>query len=109
MATKKQTRTGDRSRRVMTTLTARFRPHEQFHADVEVPGLTPKQVGSALAMLAKKGLVQHGALRGYYCLPNGVVQDSEVVVIDNLLAAMAAAEPILRKHKKVIALMQEFR
>jgi len=95
----------------MSTLTAQFRPYEQFHIDsVKVDGLSTGQVGSALALLAKKGMVQHGALRGYYCLPNGgQVEDSEIIVIDNLLTAMAAAEPVLRKHKKVIALLREVR
>ena len=103
MATKKQPRTGNPSKLVMGAATSRFRPHEQFHCDnLTVEGLTPKQVGSALALLAKKGMVEHGALRGYYALPNGTKRVNPAQAIYDLLDFMAKAEATLKRAAKIL-------
>lgn len=103
MATKKTPRTGNRSKLVLEAVRQIYKPYEQFHCtSFTVPDLTSKQIGSALAMLAKKGMVEHGALRGYYCLPNGEKAPNPAQAIYDLLEFMAKAEPILKRAAKIM-------
>lgn len=107
MATKQKKRTAPQkgiTKAIYEYIKSRYRPYEQFHnGSFEIGGVTPIQVSNALSYLKSKGLLEHGALKGYYCLPNGGAAgaDPEKVVIDRLLDAMAAAEPILKKWSKV--------
>jgi len=88
---------------VMDTIHTKFRPYEQFHCDnLEIDGLTQKQVGSALSLLCKKGMVVHGALKGYYSLPAGSVTVNPAQTIYDLLEYMAKAEPHLRRAAKIL-------
>jgi hypothetical protein len=106
VAPKKKARTGNRSKMVMDAAIARFKPFEQFHCDnLKVDGLDQRQIGSALSMLAKKGMVEHGALRGYYSLPNGAKKSQPVnpaQAIYDLLDFMAKAEPALKRAAKIL-------
>jgi hypothetical protein len=82
---------------------------ELFTADsFDVDDLDRKQIQNGLCFLASKGLIVRGAIKGAYQLPRGSKPrlDDEVVIIDNLLAAMAAAEPILKKYKSAFTIFR---
>jgi hypothetical protein len=72
---------------------------------------TRMAVSNALTYLATLKLLEPGELRGTYRTPRLNVEqpDDEAIVIDNLLAAMAAAEPVLRKYKPLIDLARKLR
>lgn len=104
MSTKKVERTSGRSKLVLEAVLKIFKPGEQFHStSFEVPGLKPEQVGSSLCLLAKKGLVEHGPLKGYYRLPNGATASvNPAQTIYDLLEYMAKAEPHMRRAAKIL-------
>lgn len=82
---------------------ATFKPGDLFTADsFEVDDRSREQISHTLSTMKSKGLLVGGPIKGQYTLPNGPhAGDPETVVIDNLLDAMAAAEPILRKWKRI--------
>lgn len=111
-------RAGDRTKRVYAAI-QHLVTDEDFTADsLEVAGLSKSQVTNALGVLARKGVLVKSKVRGYYCKaeyanyelkqPVATPLDAEVVVIDNLLTAMAAAEPVLKKYKGFIVAIREF-
>lgn len=78
----------------------------------EVPNATEKSVVSALSYLKGEGVLAAGELKGLYIKPNGKAHstaDMETVVIDNLLDAMAAAEPVLKRCKKLLVALEAIR
>jgi hypothetical protein len=67
-------------------------------------------ISNGLNYLAKeKDLLSHGPIRGTWILHGeaAIHKDPETVVIDNLLTAMAQAEPVLKKLKKIQALLKD--
>lgn len=60
---------------------------------------------NTLSHLARKGFLKNGPIKGTYMLSDAQqsTTDVEVVVIDRLLDAMAAAEPVLRRWKRIQA------
>lgn len=70
---------------------------------------TRQTASSSLAYLHTQGLLLNGGLSGHYSLAafgaNEKAKHDPVAVIDSLLAAMAAAEPLLHEAKEVLAFM----
>jgi hypothetical protein len=68
----------------------------------EVPDVNKPAISGAFNYLVKQGLVVPGPVRGSWQLVQGEGQESpDTVVIDQLLDAMAKAEPILRKWRRI--------
>lgn len=69
----------------------------------EIPGATYDSLRSALSYLHQKGILDNSAISGLYVVPHADDRqaDPDTIVIDNLLDAMAKAEPILRRWKRV--------
>lgn len=76
-----------------------------------IPRATEQSIVSGLSYLKGRGVLNATNVRGVYSKPNGRVPeaDMELVVIDNLLAAMAAAEPVLKECKKIITMIRAFK
>jgi len=75
-----------------------------FTADnFKIPNASRKQVSATLCRLVTKKLLVNGPIKGQYRIARSGKQDvsPEEVVIENLLNAMAAAEPVLRKWSRV--------
>jgi len=108
MATKKSPRTSGRSKRVLEAVRQIYKPYEQFHcSSFTVPDLTFKQVSSALSLLANKGVLEHGPLKGYYSLPAGTASVNPAQTIYDLLDYMAKAEPHLRRAARILKAVEE--
>jgi len=82
----------------------------------EIPNATEQSLISTLSYLRAKGMLYKSEVQGLYHRSNGTKHepqpqppDMELVVIDNLLAAMAAAEPVLKECKKVITMIRSFK
>ena len=65
-------------------------------------------ITKSLWQLAREGVLEkrHG---GFYCLPHSKsvsASDTEKVVIDNLLDAMAKAEPVLHRCKRLLEALE---
>jgi hypothetical protein len=73
----------------------------------QIPGATEASLRSSLAWLVRRGILLSSNTRGIFINVSGSSGSSdaqanpEKVVIDNLLDAMAKAEPVLRKWRKV--------
>ena len=93
----------------------RLPPNAQISANDELvltmkkklPNVTDKALMNALGHLAKKKIIRRTDVKGVYRkTANGKSSDVEQVVIDNLLTAMAEAEPVLKRCKKLLAALQ---
>lgn len=81
------------------------------HVHETVPAASDKSIGYTLSYCMGKGMLSQGEVRGIYIKPKPVnghaveepKVDVEQVVIDNLLDAMAKAEPVLKRMKKLLA------
>lgn len=78
-------------------------------ASFQMDGVSYRQISHTLSGLRAKGLIEKGPMKGqYFWKPsNGHSPDPERVVIDNLLDAMAKAEPILKKWQRVHDALQD--
>ena len=75
----------------------------------DLPSVTKASLVSALSYMKGEGVLAGGPLKGIYVKPNGKAPstaDMETVVIDNLLDAMAAAEPVLKRCKKLLVALE---
>lgn len=71
--------------------------------------ITRQAAANALSYLKRAGKLNPAGLAGNYTvLANGAEDqgDVEIVVIENLLSAMAAAEPVLHRCKKLLAALK---
>jgi hypothetical protein len=88
-----------------------------LHARRKYPDLDRLATSNSLSYLHTKGLVQQaaefGGMRGTYRTPlkqNGMqslVDMGERKIIDDLLDAMAKAEPVLKKYARIIDAMND--
>jgi hypothetical protein len=66
------------------------------------PNATRLTVANCMNVLARKGMVKHGPTRGSYTMAGVKSEQDPAAVIDNLLAVMAAAEPVLHRCKRLL-------
>jgi hypothetical protein len=69
----------------------------------EIPDADRRTIVSACSYLCDKGILEAGAVKGIYRRATARVNTTmpDVVVIDRLLDAMAEAEPILKRWRRV--------
>jgi hypothetical protein len=80
-----------------------------------IPTADYKKVSASIGRLTIKGLILPTSVKGVYQKPNGAPPapvepkrvDIERAVLDDLLDAMAKAEPVLQRCKKLLAALDE--
>lgn len=101
--------------KVLAGIVGAMKPYEQITSNdavlrevqKDIPKATEQSIMSGLCYLRDKGVLVPTAVKGVYSKPNGKARselptDMETVVIDNLLNAMAEAEPVLKRCKKML-------
>lgn len=104
MATKRTKKTTGVVKAVHEYVNANYRQGEEFHnTSFEMDGVIPGQISNAFCYLTKKGMLEHGALKGYYRLPpNSKKATNPAQAIYDLLDFMAKAEPSLKRAAKIL-------